>query len=119
MSDFKQIWETYASAWKAETAAQKQEIFAQCLAQDVTYTDPLAATKGWDELAEYMLEFHKQIPGGHFVSTYFLAHHDRSIVKWDMCAADGTKVGEGMSFGQYNAEGKLTAMTGFYETPEA
>lgn len=119
MSDFKNIWETYASAWKAETVAQKLAIFEQCLTEDCTYTDPLAQTKGWVELSAYMLDFHKQIPGGHFVSTYFLAHHGKSIVKWDMCAGDGSKVGEGISYGQYNADGKLVAMTGFYETPEA
>lgn len=119
MSDFKTIWETYTSAWKAETASEKQVIFEQSLAKGAIYTDPLAVTNGWDELIGYMLEFHKQIAGGHFVTTYFLAHNQKSIAKWDMCAADGTKIGEGISYGQYNDDGKLTAMTGFYETPES
>lgn len=118
MSDFETIWETYTSAWKAETAAQKHEIFKHCLAPEAVYTDPLALTKGWGELTEYMLEFHQQIAGGHFVTNYFLAHHDKSIAKWDMLTGDGTKVGEGISYGHYNAEGKLTAMTGFYQTPQ-
>ncbi|MBL1240804.1 MAG: nuclear transport factor 2 family protein [OCS116 cluster bacterium] len=118
MSDFKNTWETYTSAWKAETAQQKLEIFKQCLATDATYTDPLVVTKGWDELTEYMLEFHQQIPGGYFDTHYFLAHHDKSIAKWDMKTGDGTKIGEGISYGHYNADGKLIAMTGFYETEQ-
>ena len=118
MSDFKLIWETYTSAWKVETVEQKLEIFKHCLAQDAIYTDPLAQTHGWDELTAYMLEFHQQIAGGYFETNYFLAHHDKSIAKWDMKAANGTIIGEGISYGQYNANGKLVAMTGFYETPE-
>lgn len=119
MTDFKLIWETYTSAWKAETAAQKLAIFEKCLTKQATYTDPLAATKGWDELVSYMLDFHQQVAGGHFVTHYFLAHHNRSIAKWDMCAADGSKIGEGISYGVYDTKGKLVAMTGFYDTPEA
>ena len=65
-----------------------------------------------------MLDFHKQIPGGNFVTTYFLAHSHKSIACWDMCDAQGNKIGEGISFGQYNNDSKLIAMTGFFEAPE-
>jgi len=114
---FKQVWETYTSAWRAETEAQKREIFSRSLAENVEYNDPLVATKGWDELLNYMIEFHKQIPGGHFVSNSFLCHHDQSITTWNMCDGSGAVVGEGISYGQYNDTGKLVRMTGFFETP--
>lgn len=116
MTDFKNIWETYSSAWKAETAEQKLALLASSVSADATYTDPTGVRNGYDELIAYMLEFHTQVPGGHFVLTYFLAHHDKSIAKWDMCTGDGTKVGDGVSYGAYNANGKLSAMTGFFDT---
>ena len=63
-----------------------------------------------------MLGFHQQVPGGHFATTYFLAHHDVSIAKWNMVNGDGTIIGDGVSYGHYNEEGALVAMTGFFET---
>ena len=110
-----EIWQTYASSWKAETAEEKRALFERSLQTGCTYTDPLTQLEGWDALLEYMLEFHKQIPGGHFVTTWFLEHHQRSIAKWEMRNGEGTVLGEGISYGTFS-EGKLTSMTGFFET---
>ncbi|MGH1349326.1 MAG: hypothetical protein ACRBBN_00750 [Methyloligellaceae bacterium] len=116
---FREIWETYTSSWKSADNAEKQELYRQSLDDNCTYTDPLTSTQGWDQLLDYMNEFHKQIPGGYFETTYFLTHHNRSIAQWNMKSGDGTILGTGISYGQYNDAGKLTAMVGFYETPEA
>lgn len=116
---FKKTWETYASAWKAESLSEKKALFKQVLDTQCTYRDPQMEAQGFDELAGYMLEFHKQVPGGHFVTTYFLAHHNRSVAKWNMVGGSGEVLGEGVSYGEYNAAGKLTTMTGFFDTPEA
>ena len=115
-SDYKKTWETYVASWKAESVADKRALFATSLAPACRYTDPMIATTGTEELAEYMVEFHKQVPGGHFVTTWFLSHHDRSVAKWNMVGIDGTVLGDGVSYGEYNVEGLLVAMTGFYET---
>ena len=116
---FNETWELYTSSWKTETSEDKRAIFAKCLDAACVYNDPLIRTKGWDELLKYMLDFHKQIPGGHFVTKYFLAHSNKSIAKWDMKNGDSTILGEGISYGEYNNEGRLVSMTGFFETPEA
>jgi len=115
----KDTWEIYASAWKAAEVTEKRALFEKCLDPNCQYNDPLIKTKGWDELLSYMLDFHQQIPGGHFVSTYFLAHSNKSIVRWEMRNGDNIVLGEGISYGEYNEHGKLTSMTGFFETPEA
>jgi predicted transcriptional regulator YdeE len=69
------VWERYVASWRAVSAAERRTAFEACLAPDCVYTDPLTRTQGWDALAAYMLEFHRQFPGGHFVTEYFLAHH--------------------------------------------
>jgi hypothetical protein len=114
---FRNTWETYAASWKAESADEKRALFAKCLDANCEYNDPLTHTKGWDALLAYMLEFHKQIPGGHFVTRYFLAHHNQSIAKWEMQNAANAVLGEGASYGRYNDHGKLIAMTGFFDAP--
>lgn len=117
--DLRTVWETYVGCWKAETAAEKRAAFASCLARACVYTDPLMQTNGWDELLAYMLSFREQVPGGHFVTEYFLAHHGRSIARWKMLNAYGQPIGEGTSYGEYDEQGRLAAMTGFFETPGA
>lgn len=115
--DFQHAWATYTASWKAESADEKRALFAKCLDANCEYNDPLTRTKGWDALLAYMLEFHKQIPGGHFVTRYFLAHHNQSIAKWAMQDASDVVLSEGISYGRYNDHGKLIAMTGFFEIP--
>ena len=110
-------WEQYVSSWKAQSLADKKAIFENCLAPSCQYTDPLGKTKGWDELSQYMLNFHAQVPNAYFVTTYFLSHNHKGIAKWEMTNDEGVILGDGVSYGEYNDEGKLTAITGFYETP--
>lgn len=115
--EFRSTWETYAASWKVESSADKRALFEQCLDPACEYNDPLTTTKGWNALLDYMLDFHRQIPGGHFVTNYFLAHHNQSIARWEMRDAHDAVLGEGISYGKYNDRGKLIAMTGFFETP--
>jgi hypothetical protein len=116
---YQKTWEAYTSSWQAETSDEKRAIFKESLDADCEYTDPLIKTKGWDELITYMLSFHHQVPGGYFVTKYFLAHNNQSIAKWDMKNSEHQIIGEGISYGKYNERGKLIVMTGFFETPGA
>ena len=116
-NDKRQIWETYGSAWKATTAEAKRAALAASMSPDATYTDPQNRHHGHEDLVEAMLEFHGQVPGGHFQTTYFLALSDRSIARWNMLGADGTVLGEGTSYGEYGPDGKLTKLSGFFEAP--
>lgn len=111
------VWETYASAWKAEGADAKRAALALSVEDCAVYRDPLAECQGQEALVAYMLDFHKQVPGGHFQTTYFLAHHGRSIARWDMRDGQGRKIGDGVSYGEYAANGQLVAMTGFFDVP--
>ena len=112
-------WEAYVSAWRAPSADEKRATLRASVADECEYRDPLIEAKGHEPLIAYMVDFHKQVPGGHFVTTYFLAHHDRSIAKWNMVDGSGTVIGDGTSYGQYRGDGKLVAMTGFFEVPES
>src|SRR3954466_6575074 len=85
----REVWERYVGSWRVASIAEMREIYASCLAPDCVYTDPLTKAKGWDELAAYMTAFHDQIPGGHFVTQQFFAHHQRSVARWTMAGRDG------------------------------
>ncbi|GGC84378.1 nuclear transport factor 2 family protein [Undibacterium terreum] len=113
--DHHQVWETYTSAWKAESADDKHPLVAATLAQQCTYQDPLAKVSGRDELIAYMLNFHQQLPGAHFVTRRFRFHHGQSVAQWDMLDAQGKLIGDGVSVGHYNEAGQLVTISGFFD----
>ncbi len=112
-------WETYERAWKEATPEGKASALQQSVSPTCLYRDPLSTAKGHQELIDYMLAWHQQVPGGHFVTTWFVDHHDASIAKWNMLNGADIVIGDGVSYGQYNDRGELVAMTGFFELPPA
>lgn len=110
-----ETWENYTATWKMTDRAARMAAFADVLAEGAVYTDPLMRAGSWDELIDYMEQFHQQVPGGHFVTTGFASHHQKSLARWDMKSGDGATIGKGASYGEYDAEGKLLSMNGFFE----
>ena len=117
-TDHRAAWEAYASIWKLEGAAAKKAACARALDPDCIYRDPLMQCRGFDELVDYMVKFHQQVPGGHFVTTKFEVHHGRSLAHWNLVAGHGTVLDTGVSYGEYGADGRPTVMTGFFEVRE-
>jgi hypothetical protein len=112
-----QTWETYASAWRAPSAEAKALALRASVDADCVYRDPLTKAEGHAALIDYMLGFHQQVPGGFFETTSFRSHHSRSVTTWHMCNADGVAIGDGISYAEYGADGKLVTMTGFFDVP--
>ena len=76
-TNLKTTWEKYTTTWKVSDKAERMAIFSEALADNAIYTDSLTQTKSWEELISYMENFHQQVPGGHFVTTYFFSHHQK------------------------------------------
>lgn len=116
--NFQHTWNAYGDSWKAESAAEKRKFFEKSMDRNCKYNDPLVKANGWDELEVVMLDFHRQVPGGYFVTHYFLAHSNKSIAKWEMLNGENVVIGDGISYGEYNERGMLVSMTGFFEPPK-
>jgi hypothetical protein len=116
-NDLHEVWERYVDSWRAREAAQRRAIFSTCLASGCVYSDPLTSAHGWDELAQYMVDLDRQIPGAHFVTDQFFAHQRRSVARWRMLNGAGTTLSQGISYAEYDAEDRLTRMTGFFDVP--
>ena len=116
-NNHKQTWLTYSQAWKAATAKEKLALMEKSLNQDCVYTDPLKQAKGWDELLAYMLKFHEDVPGGSFETIEFMTHNNRSVARWQMRNAQNETMGDGISYAEFDNDGRLKTMTGFFETP--
>ncbi len=114
---FETTWKRYSTSWGPVSSEEREAIFADSVKPSCIYRDPITTASGTAELAAYMEKFQSQIPGGHFVTTYFLAHSDRSIAKWEMRDGDSKVLGDGVSYGEYGSDGMLTGLTGFFEQP--
>ena len=117
-SDRKHTWDLYASAWKVGPKAEKLAALARSVEPQATYRDPLAQAEGHEALVAHMLNWHERVPGGWFETTSFQEHHGRSLAHWNMRAADGKVLGEGISFCEWAPSGKLASMTGFFDVPQ-
>jgi SnoaL-like domain len=114
-SNLADLLDTYATSWGALPAHERLRAFEACLAEDFIYTDPNTRTTGYTELCAYMDGFQQQLPGGGFVNRHVAQHHDCLLVSWDMTDASGAVLSPGTSFGTLGTDGRLTAMTGFFE----
>lgn len=113
----RRTWDTYTSAWQAPDAEGKTLALEASVDAACVYVDPLTRAEGRDALVAYMTDFHRQVPGGFFRTTSFRAHSARSVTTWEMCSADGSAIGDGISYGEYGPNGRLLAMTGFFDVP--
>jgi hypothetical protein len=116
-NDHRATWDTYAASWKAITADDKAVALRASVAPDAIYRDPVTQANGHAAFLAAMMAFHQRVPGGSFVTTYFKAHHDRSLARWTMHDVTGAVLGDGTSVGEYGPDGRLVAMTGFFATP--
>jgi len=114
-AQLQKTWEIYIQSWKVTSEVEKRALFEQALAAENVYTDPMVQTTSWQALIEYMMDFNQQFQGCYFVLTDFMAHNNKSVARWNMVDVEERVLLEGISYGEYNAEGKLISETGFYE----
>ena len=107
-------WAIYTQSWREPVADKRLRIFQEVLTETCVYTDPNIQVTGYTQLAQYMDDFQKMLPGGHFEITAFKTHHQQSFAEWNMLDGQGKFIQKGVSFGRYGADQKLLAMTGFF-----
>lgn len=84
---------------------------------DVAYCDPNGPVAGWRALSDYMGAFQASVPGGAFRIRAVLHHHARSLAHWALHGPDGLVLQTGTSFGVLDGDGRLAAITGFFDLP--
>jgi hypothetical protein len=72
----------------------------------------------WNELLEYMVGFHAQLPGAYFVTQQFFSHHRCSVARWKMVNAENLTLDEGISHAEYDDALRLQNVSGFFTPPK-
>lgn len=55
------------------------------------------------------------MPGLKLKLKNYYTHHDYSLAEWDLLNAEGKILTSGSSFAEYNKEGKIVEMSGFFK----
>lgn len=108
------LWDRYAAIWSLDAAARATELPA-CVTDNVTYCDPNSLIQGRQALSDYMAAFQDSVPGGSFGIGSVQRHHDRCLARWTLRGPSGRALQAGTSFGLLAADGRLRAITGFFD----
>jgi|HubBroStandDraft_1064217.scaffolds.fasta_scaffold1297508_1 ketosteroid isomerase-like protein len=110
------LWDRYAATWSLDPATRASELPA-CVTGDVSYCDPNGPLQGQQALSDYMAAFQDAVPGGSFAIRSVLHHHDCNLARWELRGPDGRALQTGTSFGVLAADGRIRAITGFFDGP--
>lgn len=109
----------YFAMWNETDALLRQAVTAATWARDAHYIDPMFAADGHDGLNALVAAVHEQFPGYRFRLTGAVdAHHDRARWGWELSGPDGgPPAAVGVDFALLAPDGRLRAVTGFFERP--
>ncbi|GAA2472803.1 nuclear transport factor 2 family protein [Streptomyces longisporus] len=107
----------YFEAWNAGDPEALAKAVAAAWATDGTYTDPLAAVSGHEEIAALITAAHGQFPGFAFRLTGAVdGHHDTARFSWELVSeADGSAPVAGFDVITLDADGRIRSVLGFLD----
>ena len=110
-----QIVTAYASAWAEPDSAKRLAILGACFASDGVYVDPSSRADGREELCDHIAGFQQRLVGHRIELASGIDEHDAYVrFAWTMLAPDGGHVMDGVDFGQFDGDGRLKLICGFF-----
>lgn len=104
----------YVEAWSEPDPIKRDALLELSWADDGIYQDDDFRYEGREALAEGITAFHTRFPGASVVlASGIEVHHGHFRFRWDFLDADGNVQGEGMDFGDLDAEGRIVKLVGF------
>jgi hypothetical protein len=109
-----QLWESYQAAWADISPEQREELLHSSVIENIVFTSPNSDGQGIDLLAEHIAQFQVQYPGAYFQSNRLTNHHGQLLSEWTMFNRDGSEFLTGHSYAQFNNQGRLMHLAGFW-----
>jgi hypothetical protein len=105
----------YVSAWAEPDNARRLAVLEACWASDGVYVDPSSRADGREALCEHIAGFQRTFVGHRIDLASGIDEHDGYLrFAWTLSSPDGSVEGEGVDFGQLDADGRLTLICGFF-----
>lgn len=116
MIHLENLVDQYCAGWSAESAAERERLIRETLADGATYTDPRANRLGISELLEHIAKVHALRPGARVVrSSQVDAHHGFARFHWRVVMPDGSFLPESIDVIELNESGtRIESVIGFF-----
>ncbi len=116
--DLAAVVRRYDEVWAERDVARRRDILAAIWTEDTLYVDPDVpdGLVGPDALVDFIEASFEQYPGLAITATSEVAVlHDRAWYRWRQTSANGQVV-DGTDFIEFDAEGRIERLTGFYDS---
>jgi hypothetical protein len=116
MSNAHEIVTTYLAAWNATDPAERAELLARAVTEDVRYVDPLADVTGPQALSAVIDGVQGHFPGMPLVLRDSVdAHHDVLRFTWTLGPAGGEPIVIGTDSVLLAADGRFALVSGYLD----
>lgn len=112
-----QSLQIYFQAWNEPVADKRDALLKDCWADNAEYTDPGTHAKGRAALSIEIGKFlgNEQLKGFSIVQASNIdVHHRVFRFQGEMRDPDGNTVSPGMDYGEYDDQGRITKIVGFF-----
>jgi len=118
MTTTEEIIRMYVEAWTETDEGKRRALLEKSWAEDGTYTDPTVEVVGREALVQHIAGIHQRFVDCRILLTSRVdEHHDRLRFTWAMVNPKGSRVSEGIDFGEVGSDGLLIRITGFFGLP--
>ncbi len=112
-----QSLQIYFQAWNEPVADKRDTLLQDCWADNAEYTDPGTHAEGRPALSIEIGKFlgNEQLKGFSIVQASKIdVHHRVFRFQWEMRDPNGNTVTPGIDYGEYDDQGRITKIVGFF-----
>ncbi len=109
--------ENYFQSWNEPDAVKREALLTPSWAEDGVYIDPTAHVEGRAALVKHIEGFNSNPQTSNFSivqASEVDFHHGSFRFAWEMKDADGNVLTPGIDYGEFNDQGQITKIVGFF-----
>jgi SnoaL-like domain len=115
MTTTEEIVLAYIDAWSETDVGKRRALLEKSWAENGTYTDPTVEVEGQEALVQHIAGIHQRFVDCRILLTSRVdEHHGRLRFTWAMVNPEGSRVSEGIDFGEVGSDNRLIRITGFF-----
>lgn len=110
----------YTAAWSAHDSVERVHLLQSCWGENAVFRDSMGYAEGIDDLSDSIGMAQRFAPGIVLERTGPASRsHSFASYRWRMTTPDGTEVMRGSNTAEFDADGMLLSMTGFWYKPSS